>query len=118
MTTRAVNFEFPVSRFAEALGHLTTNGLIEPVGLHLHSTAKWSNDSETQCCATAWTKATDDQWTEFCKVFNQDCVAIATELYPNEPYPTAGVCIGPKPWDFEPGYFVIPKSAPLIKLNA
>lgn len=121
-TLRAVNFEFALSRFSEALTHLATNGLIEPTGLHLHSTAQWSNDSELQCCATAWTSATDEQWSAYCETFNQDCVAIASQKWinaynPDTPVPDdfldlfAAGTVGPKPWPFNGEYFVIPSTA-------
>ena len=76
---RAVNFEFPISRLSEALHYVAT--LIEPVGLHLHSTAQGANDTETQCCATAWTRASDAQWHNYCVAFGQDCVALATNEF-------------------------------------
>ena len=115
---RAVNFEFPISRLSAALSFVAAKGLIEPVGLHLHSTAQWANDAEVQCCATAWTKATDQQWFEFCEIFKQDCVALASvefltawaagknlELRASAEH---GKTVGPTPWNFDPIYFIHP----------
>lgn len=115
---RAVNFEFPISRLSEALYYVATHSLIEPVGLHLHATAQWANDGETQCCATAWTKASDEQWRAYCETFNQDCVALASaefltawaagknlELNNNKEH---GKTVGPLPWNFDPIYFIHP----------
>ena len=106
---RAVNFEFPISKLPTALAYIATHNLIEPVGLHLHSTAQWANDGEIQCCATAWTKATDEQWTAYCEAFDRECVSIV------DPYLASGECTGPNAWPFEPEYFIHPTQPRHIK---
>jgi hypothetical protein len=105
---RAVNFEFPISRLSEALHYVAT--LIEPVGLHLHATAQWANDTETQCCATAWTRASDAQWHNYCVAFEQDCVALVDRLTDKAPIIglPVGKTVGPTPWEFNPHYFIHP----------
>jgi len=95
-----VNLEFPLSRMNEALCILGT--LVHPVGLHLYGTtdAMGENDSGIQVKAIAKSSARPDQWTAFCLMFNQDCVAISYNG-------VNGITIGPNAdkWPFNIDYF-------------
>lgn len=130
--TRAVNFEFPLRQLPAALTYIAKHGLgyvktaewakNEPTGFHLWATAQGASDDEVQCCATTWTSASDAQWFEFCEEFGQDCVAVVSQKWidaysPDAPTPdnfpglSDALCVGPKPWPFDPIHFRLPPNA-------
>lgn len=95
-----VNLEFPLSRMSQALCIL--GDMVEPVGLHLYETVEpmGETDGGVQVKAIAKSSARPDQWTAFCLMFNQDCVAISYNG-------VNGITIGPKAdaWPFNISYF-------------